>query len=300
MGVMPGETEHVLFETELLRVVDYRCLGQDGQAEEANGHVIVMPRSGSYLRRDAFGTSLADANQALFFNRGQTYDVRHLQPGGDRSTEFGLKQDTALDLVRPFDPRVDEHHERPFPMGGFTVRRPGIGLNLSRLTLAARAGPSEGLALEEDTLLFLGSIMQEAFEARDGEGSRRAPSGSNHHPETVMRVKLLLHQGLSRKLTLRELAGQAGYSPYHLCRAFKAQTGLSIHTYLLRLRLHESLEQLVEFPRRSVTEIALSLGFASHSHFSSTFRAHFARSPRAYRAQANQRMSRELSKILKD
>jgi len=52
---MPAAQQHLLFETELLRVVDYRCRGHDGVAEQAQEHEIVLPRSGSYVRRDAAG-----------------------------------------------------------------------------------------------------------------------------------------------------------------------------------------------------------------------------------------------------
>jgi AraC-like DNA-binding protein len=297
---MPAAQQHLLFETELLRVVDYRCRGHDGVAEQAQEHEIVLPRSGSYVRRDASGLCVADANHVLFFHRGQTFDIHHPHPGGDRSTDFALKGNAAHDLVRHFDPRVEDHWERPFPTSGFTLRRPASGLALSRLTAAARSAPQEALLLEELALLLLGSILRQAFGVRQGAGVGREGESTADHREAAARVKLLLRQELSRKLSLQELADQAGYSPYHLCRLFKRQTGLSIHRYLQQLRLLESLDLLVEFPQRSVAEIAHGLGFASHSHFTTAFRGHFALPPRAFRQGPNGQTLQELRKILKD
>jgi AraC-like DNA-binding protein len=297
---MPAAQQHLLFETDLLRVIDYRCRGHDGVAEQALEHEIVLPRSGSYVRRDAAGLCVADANHVLFFHRGQTFDIHHPHPGGDRSTDFALKGNAAHDLVRHICPGVEDHWERPFPVGGFTLRLPVTGLALNRLTAAARSAPQEALLLEESALLLLGSILRQAFGVRQDAGVGREGESTADHREAAARVKLLLRQELSRKRSLQELAGQAGYSPYHLCRLFKRQTGLSIHRYLQHLRLQESLDLLVEFPQRSVAEIAHGLGFASHSHFSTAFHGHFALSPRAFRRGTNGRTLQELRKILKD
>jgi len=297
---MPAAQQHLLFETGLLRVVDYRCQGHDGVAEQAQEHEIVLPRSGSYLRRDASGHCVADANHVLFFHRGQTFDIHHPHAGGDRSTDFALKGDAALELVRHFDPRVDDHAHRPFSVGGFTLRRPVTGLALNRLTAAARSSRAEALLLEESALLLLGSILRQAHAAHQDHVLGLEAGSPAEHREAAARVKLLLREELSRKLSLQELAGQAGYSPYHLCRLFKRQTGLSIHRYRQHLRLCESLDLLVEFPQRSVAEIAHGLGFASHSHFSTAFHGHFALTPRAFRQRTNGRSLQELRKILKD
>src|SRR3990172_9437862 len=273
---MPAAQQHLLFETGLLRVVDYRCRGHDGVAEQAQEHEIVLPRSGSYLRRDASGHCVADANHVLFFHRGQTFDIHHPHAGGDRSTDFALKGDAALELVRHFDPRVDDHAHRPFSVGGFTLRRPVTGLALNRLTAAARSSRAEALLLEESALLLLGSILRQAYAAHQDHVLGRDAGSPAEHREAAARVKLLLREELSRKLSLQDLPGQAGYPPYPLCRLFKRQTGLSIHRYRQHLRLCESLDLLVEFPQRSVAEIAHGLGFPTHNHFSTAFHGHFA------------------------
>ena len=76
----------VLFRTDLVRVLDYRCAGHDNDGEVPHSFEIGLPRKGAYQRRDRHGTFLADPNQVLFYNKGEPYDIRHPVQGGDSST----------------------------------------------------------------------------------------------------------------------------------------------------------------------------------------------------------------------
>ena len=64
----------------------------------------------------------------------------------------------------------------------------------------------------------------------------------------------------------------------YVSRAFHAATGMTMSAFRQRLRLTRSLDLL---PRYSgnVTDLALDLGFSSHSHFTSCFRNLFEISP---------------------
>jgi AraC family transcriptional regulator len=92
-----------------------------------------------------------------------------------------------------------------------------------------------------------------------------------------------INNNISRNdTTLADLAKLAKLSPYHLTRAFKRSVGLSPHQYLIRCRIDRAKHLLAD-TERSITEIALSLGFASSSHFSVTFKAIVGVPPTAYR-----------------
>lgn len=69
---------------------------------------------------------------------------------------------------------------------------------------------------------------------------------------------------------------------FTLARIFKARTGLSLHAYRNQLRLRSALERLRE-PGVDLIDIALDLGFSSHSHFTETFRRTFGKPPSAVR-----------------
>lgn len=76
---------------------------------------------------------------------------------------------------------------------------------------------------------------------------------------------------------MHEIAAAAGASPFHACRVFRAETGMSIHEYRMALRLRMGLEQLET--RERLSALAYRLGFSSHSHFTDATRLHFGVSP---------------------
>ena len=86
-------------------------------------------------------------------------------------------------------------------------------------------------------------------------------------------------------LSLHELAARLSVSPFHLARVFRRRTWYSLHAYRTQLRLRLALERLPE-SRGALTSLAFELGFASHSHFTDTFRREFGVPPSVVRAAA--------------
>ena len=82
---------------------------------------------------------------------------------------------------------------------------------------------------------------------------------------------------------IQDVAAEFGVSPFHLSRVFRAETGVSLHQYLLRIRMNQALSRL-HAGEPQLSRLALDLGFSSHSHFSETFRRHFGESPKRVRA----------------
>ena len=62
-----------------------------------------------------------------------------------------------------------------------------------------------------------------------------------------------------------------------MCRAFRAVTGSTLHAYRNRLRLQHSLEHVAG--GESLLDLALDLGYSSHSHFTAAFRRLFGTTP---------------------
>lgn len=83
--------------------------------------------------------------------------------------------------------------------------------------------------------------------------------------------------------TLAELAGAAGLSVNHFIRAFRQQTGLTPHRYIVLRRLERGIA-LLRKPDMSVAEAADGMGFATPSHFVATFRRTMGVTPGAFRA----------------
>ena len=75
---------------------------------------------------------------------------------------------------------------------------------------------------------------------------------------------------LDEPLTLAVLAGEAGYSKYHLSRLFVHVTGQSLHSYIQRRRLTEAARLLIQTDQ-PILEIALAVGYETQRSFSSAF-----------------------------
>ncbi len=86
-------------------------------------------------------------------------------------------------------------------------------------------------------------------------------------------------------LAVADLEGAArasGTTPRTLRRRFLEETGLVFRDYLAMARLHRSIE-LLSSPSRSLSEIALDVGFQSQSAFTQAFRRGTGQTPRQFR-----------------
>ncbi|TWB18433.1 AraC family transcriptional regulator [Nitrospirillum amazonense] len=91
---------------------------------------------------------------------------------------------------------------------------------------------------------------------------------------------------LQESLTLCRLAREAGLSPDHFGRAFRISVGLSPLQYITQRRISMAKEALLT-PNRTITDIAMALGFASPSHFSDAFRKATGVAPSKWRRERN-------------
>jgi AraC-like DNA-binding protein len=70
----------------------------------------------------------------------------------------------------------------------------------------------------------------------------------------------------------------------HFAREFKRLTGFAPHQYVLGRRV-ERARALLARGERSITEVALTVGFSSQSHLTTAFRRVYGTTPAAYRNQ---------------
>jgi len=70
-----------------------------------------------------------------------------------------------------------------------------------------------------------------------------------------------------------------------------------VHQYQQRARLARALDLLLE-TERELTEVALDLGFSSHSHFTAVFRRMVGLSPGTFRRSAGSREAAEARNLL--
>ncbi|HEX3944067.1 MAG TPA: AraC family transcriptional regulator [Rhizomicrobium sp.] len=93
-----------------------------------------------------------------------------------------------------------------------------------------------------------------------------------------------LHAHACATPTMAQVARAAGRHEIHLAREFRRYFGMSVGTYLRRLKTEEAARLLLQ-PRANITAVALRCGFASHSHLCRVFKEHFGITPSQYRTQ---------------
>lgn len=116
-----------------------------------------------------------------------------------------------------------------------------------------------------------------------------------HHTWPISRTELSGLGGVKLRRVLRHIAESAdatlsnaalaalcGMSPAHFSREFHRAVGLPPHKFIVKCRLDRAAKMLVE-GNTGILEIGQDCGFASASHFSRVFSAHFGLSPNAFR-----------------
>ncbi|WP_223974971.1 AraC family transcriptional regulator [Bradyrhizobium sp. RD5-C2] len=103
-------------------------------------------------------------------------------------------------------------------------------------------------------------------------------------PRQAKQACEMLDADLGGTLTLKQIAAEFGLSVSHFSRAFRTSTGLPPHQWLLRQRV-KAAKQLMTVAGLSLSEIAISAGFANQSHLTKVFSALVGMSPAAWRRE---------------
>jgi AraC-like DNA-binding protein len=278
--------ETVVYRSESVRIVDCYCPGHisgRGSEEESTAYQVVLPRKGIFIRHLRGESIVGDSNHALFFNRNETYQVSHPVKGGDSCTVLVYSAARIQDCLAYTNPNaldIDAHY--------FTETHAPTSSELDllhRRLLRVAQDSDDPLVLEETSLQLLAYLLSVANKARNHNISLigRATTLRRYNELTQAACEQLATR-LGEKLNLDELAAALYVSPFHLSRVFRMRTGLSLSRYHQHLRLRAALERILD-GESNLTRLAINLGFAHHSHFTSMFRREFGVPPTASRAQ---------------
>lgn len=97
----------------------------------------------------------------------------------------------------------------------------------------------------------------------------------------VERMQNYIESHLQEKITLKQLAEAAGYSPWHADRLFKEMIGKTPFEYIRSLRLTKAAFKLRDDDCK-IIDVALDYLFDSHEGFTRAFSREFGLSPRTY------------------
>lgn len=102
-------------------------------------------------------------------------------------------------------------------------------------------------------------------------------------PRWLALARDLIHDRVTQRLALSEIAETVGVHPVHLSRAFRRRFRSTPGEYQRRLRVERAARELAT-TTRPLSEIAFSCGFADHAHFCRVFKSNLGWTPSGYRA----------------
>ena len=132
---------------------------------------------------------------------------------------------------------------------------------------------NSGLRLALDTLVL--DVMR-AFSHPVGARTNVAK-----HP-AVLRAVLLLETRFREPWGINEIAEYVEMSRAHFATLFQQNTGISLHKFLIRVRISHA-EQLLRTSGQSCGSIAKECGFATIQHFSAAFKLQTGLTPIRFR-----------------
>ncbi len=141
---------------------------------------------------------------------------------------------------------------------------------MARLNQGVTRVLSKGVFSLEETLQHLDAAL-----ARKRELSSEAQ-------RLVRRAMAYMHEHYAEPLSRQEIAEHVGLSEDYLTCCFRKELGLTPVAYLNRYRVQQA-RQLLKNTHKSITEIALDVGFSGSSYFSRVFRRETGMTPEVYR-----------------
>ena len=112
--------------------------------------------------------------------------------------------------------------------------------------------------------------------------TRHSTRGINGYPRDIQAVMQFMQEHLSEKLDIDDLAAYVHLSHVGLLWKFKRYTGNTLSHYLIRLRIHNAKQLLLEGDL-PICEIAALCGYSNPYYFSGAFRRETGFSPSEYR-----------------
>ena len=159
---------------------------------------------------------------------------------------------------------------------------------LSRATIEAGADPSEAFRLSENFIAQIESyndVDQLAFWISNIIRQfiiQTFDLAQVKHSDVVFKITNYIKKNCAEKLSLDSLAREVYLSKSYLSSIFKQETGMSLTSYITKVRVEKSKEMLRE-ECISLAMIASQCGFKDQSYFTKVFKKETGVSPKKYR-----------------
>lgn len=307
MDIDPFDT--ILYQSPRVTVSRFHAQPSEARFHDsgpARFDCFVFPISGVRIQYTGRAPLVTSPNVVMFYNQGQTYVRDRVGPAGDLCDWFSIERELMREALRLVDPAAADREDGLFRL----THAPSDARTYLLQRLVVRhlreAETVDPLFVEETALRLIERVLANTVQAQRLPGTKRSgtpPAAEHHrdhgdHRDQAVLAEHLLVQRFHEPLTLDDIAKQTGGSVFHLARLFRRRTGFPLHVFRNQLRLRAALES-VALPGADLTDLALDLGFSSHSHFTAAFRQAFGVAPSALRKTATARRVRELAETIK-
>lgn len=238
--------------------------------------LILLPIKGVFAKHDGPRQHfIANPNHGIFLGAGKPYRISFLDQVGDESLVLDFSKEVLAKMLAEM---VAGDDFRSSSLGSHCLLPPACVLNRELLWHHLRQAVVDPLAIEEISIAMLaGSLQAASLNGRLSDRAKQTVTTARRRQQ-VEAVKQLISLQPNQDWTLTSLAHQANTSPFHLARVFREEVGVPVHRYLIRTRLGKAL-QAMQSAGLDFSTIAHASGFASHSHFTSSFRSLFGMTP---------------------
>jgi AraC family transcriptional regulator len=263
-----------------ISVIDRRCSVAPGIVpfvEVHDGFSISYVRRGSFGYRTRGESFELVAGSILVGHPGDEYTCTHDHAHADECLSFHL----SPALVEAIGDRADVW------LTGGVPPLPEL-MVLGELAQAVAEGRSD-VGLDEVGMWLSGRVVDVVSGTSRTHSAARARD-RRRAVEAALWIDAHSHEAID----VEAVASKAGLSAFHFLRIFTGVLGVTPHQYLIRCRLRHAASLLAD-DERSITDVALDVGFGDLSNFVRTFHRAAGVSPGIFR-----RLARGDRKILQD
>ena len=93
-------------------------------------------------------------------------------------------------------------------------------------------------------------------------------------------------QHIDEEISIEDVANYCNFSKYHFSRMFKAETGISLYSFIKRIKMDQSAVSLKVEKDKTITDIGINYGYSS-SNYSSAFSKQYSICPVEFRKSMN-------------
>jgi len=246
----------VVFNSGGISVLDYRCSMGPADRPFIESH---RSYSIAYVRKGGFGL-LAGGKQhdlvtgsLLVGYPGDEYMCTHEHHAcGDECLSF------------QFSPEFVDS------LGGAQAWRIGAMAPVAEVMVLGELAQASARGDSDVGLDEVGQVLSRRFIQIHSNSRAQSKPVSAADRRRAVEAALWIDENCHEDIALERVARAAGLSPFHFLRVFSKALGVTPHQYLVRSRLRRAA-RLLAGKERSVTDIALDVGFADLSNFVRSF-----------------------------